>query len=158
PSGKGDGQLRSQERRAGRREGRRHYPGAVRGVAQVSRRVSVFVVGGCRRVPVTSARPPVARPGLLPRRGWTTQPGVREYATPGCVVQPLRGKDDGAPRCEVESTNFRDAHPEPTAKMGGKERRSQELLSVPEAHTSPLISTRGLCVSLRGGANVPTTA
>jgi hypothetical protein len=25
-------------------------------------------------------------------------PGVREYATPGCAVQPLRGKDRAASR------------------------------------------------------------
>ena len=35
---------------------------------------------------------------LQPFQGWTKglaalAPGVREYATPGCVVQPLRGKD-----------------------------------------------------------------
>ena len=36
----------------------------------------------------------LCNPFRVDRRGVARFPGVREYATPGSVVQPLRGKDD----------------------------------------------------------------
>ncbi len=51
----------------------------------------------------TIAHVPLRNPFRVGGRVRISLPGVREYATPGCVVQPLRGKGDMQPIREVAS-------------------------------------------------------
>src|SRR5262249_14996401 len=56
----------------------------------------IFAVGsGCASRKLVDSTSHRGAPSSLPRRGWTTQPGVAYSRTPGCVVQPLRGKRPG---------------------------------------------------------------